>query len=582
MKNCPTKVIIRRLPPKLTEEEFLRIVDPLPSHTYFRFCKPDPTFGSLGLSRAYVNFSDIDALFEFKERFDNYVFVDSEGNESLALVEFAVCQSLASSKESATGRRSEKLDKKQGTLNDDPEFIAFKKALEPHESGTETPENETKKTCWEAILEEIQARESASDKSQEVTPLLAFINQREQEARRKEEESARHGKQYKQGNPVTARKASRAEKVVRIQQSTTRRGSDSKRTGTSMYSNREYSYHSKVDDDSGPVDKSEKDSKDKQVHPTTLDVEEFPAMQGSQQPPAKVSMGPWSDRPSVWTASQATSPGDGNFSDVGSKPSGKSNTSSTASKASTPNSGENRPLNVDTRLAQESKSNSRVSVIPLDKRGYERKEHTTGDSNPADCSDGNDFGQSNYSPQPRESSGRCRRAVYYPPRQPSGFSAQSRKPSRVSRGRRDSDSSLPNHGSVGPEGADMPLDYDTDRAHPKSQVGRGRDTRRGGSASRNVNSPELETHNNYYRAPYRGGHANFRGVSHPRVSDYGDDAYRPNYSSDHYAGGPSRHSGGGGSGRGSSSSRGRGSSGPSGNAYRRQPGYSSRGGRPDP
>lgn len=78
MKNCPTKVVLRRLPPKLTEDDFLKIVAPFPPHSYFRFCMPDDSLEGLSLPRAYITFNDIESLFDFKERFDNYVFVDSE------------------------------------------------------------------------------------------------------------------------------------------------------------------------------------------------------------------------------------------------------------------------------------------------------------------------------------------------------------------------------------------------------------------------------------------------------------------------------------------------------------------------
>ncbi|VDP93030.1 unnamed protein product [Echinostoma caproni] len=164
MKNCPTKIVLRRLPPKLTEEEFLKIIDPLPPHSYFRFCLPDDSLEGLSLPRAYITFNDIESLFDFKERFDNYVFVDSEGNESYALAEFAVCQTLASSKETSASKKADKVDKKRGTLNDDPQFIAFIKSLEPADAATKSSDAEPKKTPWEAILEEIQARESAAEK----------------------------------------------------------------------------------------------------------------------------------------------------------------------------------------------------------------------------------------------------------------------------------------------------------------------------------------------------------------------------------------------------------------------------------
>lgn len=78
VRGLPAKVIVRGLPPKLSADDFIRIVDPLPSHTYFRFCGADDSLGGLGLTRVYITFNDIDSLFDFKERFDGYIFLDCE------------------------------------------------------------------------------------------------------------------------------------------------------------------------------------------------------------------------------------------------------------------------------------------------------------------------------------------------------------------------------------------------------------------------------------------------------------------------------------------------------------------------
>jgi regulator of nonsense transcripts 3 len=34
---APTKIVVRRLPPSMTEEEFLDQVSPIPDHDYIRF-----------------------------------------------------------------------------------------------------------------------------------------------------------------------------------------------------------------------------------------------------------------------------------------------------------------------------------------------------------------------------------------------------------------------------------------------------------------------------------------------------------------------------------------------------------------
>ncbi len=39
--SLPKKIVIRRLPPTLTKEQFLDIVSPLPEYDYLYFCNAD-------------------------------------------------------------------------------------------------------------------------------------------------------------------------------------------------------------------------------------------------------------------------------------------------------------------------------------------------------------------------------------------------------------------------------------------------------------------------------------------------------------------------------------------------------------
>ena len=43
--TMPTKVVVRRLPPNMTLEEFLDGVSPLPPHDYLHFSRPDASLG---------------------------------------------------------------------------------------------------------------------------------------------------------------------------------------------------------------------------------------------------------------------------------------------------------------------------------------------------------------------------------------------------------------------------------------------------------------------------------------------------------------------------------------------------------
>ncbi|KAG5444892.1 Regulator of nonsense transcripts 3B [Clonorchis sinensis] len=522
MKNCPTKVVIRRLPPKLTDAEFRQIVDPLPPHTYFRFCSPDPTLGNLGTARAYITFCDIDALFDFKERFDDYVFVDSEGNESYGLVEFAICQTLATTKETSTGKRSEKFDKKQGTLNEDPDFQDFLKTIQPPENATEASENEPKKTPWEAILEDIQARESALDKNLVSTPLLAYLNQRELENKRRDEDSMRHRKPFKQ-HPGSARKSSRCidqgppptppPSSTRPPPTGSRRSTEARRASASVQSARDPEYHggggSRIDEELVGSQKTGKDGK----HPgkPVIDVEEFPAMQGSQQSLSKFPLGSWSDRSPAWTGSQPTLE--------------RGDTKLKSSSKDTKPSHVGADLESANREAAQSSVRS-VSTTSIDRSVSESDSMTFVESNTT----------SDFSPHLRDSGGRGRRSTYYAARSQSGFTSHPRKPGgKPSRGRRDSESSscVPGQRTASPD-LDTPAEYD--RGGGQSSRGR-----RGGGSRSNNSAADFDPYSGYTRGSgYRGTHQTFRNTGSSRSSEYNECPYGPGTHSEHGSSHPRR------------------------------------------
>lgn len=57
-KSFLNKVVIRKLPPNLTEEAFLEIISPLPDHHDLYFCSADWTLGAEATSRAYIEFNN--------------------------------------------------------------------------------------------------------------------------------------------------------------------------------------------------------------------------------------------------------------------------------------------------------------------------------------------------------------------------------------------------------------------------------------------------------------------------------------------------------------------------------------------
>ncbi|KFB51374.1 AGAP006649-PA-like protein [Anopheles sinensis] len=172
-----TRVIIRHLPPTMTEEllrEQISVDGQMPKHDEFYFVGPDWSLGVHASSRAYINFTDPEDIFRFTDSFDGYTFVDAKGMEYQAVVEYAPLQKLPKN-------RSRKKDAKCNTIESDSHFISFKEALEAEEQ--------------EALhgrgTQEFSFKLEQENKTT-TTPLLEFIAQKKlekrDERRRKQEE----------------------------------------------------------------------------------------------------------------------------------------------------------------------------------------------------------------------------------------------------------------------------------------------------------------------------------------------------------------------------------------------------------
>lgn len=122
----------------MTQEQFIEQISPLPDYDYLYFVKADMSLGQYAFSRAYINFLNQQDIFIFREKFDNYVFVDSKGTEYPAVVEFAPFQRLPKK------RIGKKKDLKCGTIESDAYYINFLESLKNQESdsGTSQPKTE--------------------------------------------------------------------------------------------------------------------------------------------------------------------------------------------------------------------------------------------------------------------------------------------------------------------------------------------------------------------------------------------------------------------------------------------------------
>lgn len=119
-----TKVVVRRLPPALSEEHFWEaaFAHVPPERVGWRcYVQGKASAKAVTLSRAYLSFKREQDVFPFQAALDGHVFVSDRGNQYRAAVEYAPSQKVP-------GR--ERQDKRDGTLHKDQDFKAFCKQLE--------------------------------------------------------------------------------------------------------------------------------------------------------------------------------------------------------------------------------------------------------------------------------------------------------------------------------------------------------------------------------------------------------------------------------------------------------------------
>lgn len=190
------KLVIRRLPPSMNEDDFLKQVAPLPNHDYFCFFEAVPGLGPHSYSRAYINFLDPADMAVFRERFDNYVFLDKDGHEYSAVVEQSLWHKCptngpfykgvkqVSLKDELICAQSSLVSETVATnsppswIEQDPEFIKF---IEKLQAQKKRPQHSPLETL-ETNLDELTNSEGTTcsgnkDNSKVITPLIGYVNQ---------------------------------------------------------------------------------------------------------------------------------------------------------------------------------------------------------------------------------------------------------------------------------------------------------------------------------------------------------------------------------------------------------------------
>ncbi|XP_017149358.1 regulator of nonsense transcripts 3B [Drosophila miranda] len=187
-KSNPTvKIVMRHLPPTMTEKEFLDQVGPLPSESdSYYYCQADWSLGHDATCRAYIDMTPKDntELLQFRDRFDGYVFVDQYGVEYHAMVEYAPFQCFLKNKS--------RTDDKVNTIEAEAHYQAFLQKL--------ADEREEASRIGEVKIDLTFDRKS--DDRVRSTPLLQYLankkEKRREEARKRNEEKKKHREEQKQ------------------------------------------------------------------------------------------------------------------------------------------------------------------------------------------------------------------------------------------------------------------------------------------------------------------------------------------------------------------------------------------------
>ncbi|KAH8309190.1 hypothetical protein KR059_006740 [Drosophila kikkawai] len=181
------KIVMRHLPPTMTETEFLDQVGPLPENDAYYYCPADWSLGHEATCRAYIDMSmkDPEEVLQFRDRFDGYVFVDTRGVEYVAIVEYAPFQSFLKN-------RARNDEGKVNTIESESHYQEFMQRL--------ADEREEASRLGDVKID--FNFERRADEKVKSTPLLQYLankkEKRREEARKRNEEKRKQREEQKQ------------------------------------------------------------------------------------------------------------------------------------------------------------------------------------------------------------------------------------------------------------------------------------------------------------------------------------------------------------------------------------------------
>ncbi|KAJ6422184.1 hypothetical protein OIU84_027181 [Salix udensis] len=159
-----TKVVIRHLPPSLSQSNLFSQLDHLFCHRYNWFCfRPGKSsHRRQRYSRAYIDFKNPEDVLEFADFFHGHVFVNEKGSRFKAIVEHAPFQCVP--------KPCPHKDSCEGTIYRDPDYLEFLKLIAKPARNPPSAE---------IMLERKEAEESEAVKGAPIsTPLMEFVRKK--------------------------------------------------------------------------------------------------------------------------------------------------------------------------------------------------------------------------------------------------------------------------------------------------------------------------------------------------------------------------------------------------------------------
>lgn len=211
-----TKVVVRHLPPSLSESAFMEQITTRYGSTYNMafFCPGKSSIKSSTFSRAYIDFKHPEDVIEFYHGFNGHVFVNEKGTQYKASVEYAPFQRVP--------KLWLKKDPREGSILQDAEYLKFTELIAKPVEYLPSAEAQLEKKEADRIL---NPGAGAKD-SIIVTPLMEYVRQKRALKSMPQKSLATSGKISVRGGASSF--ASSSKMVLK-------RGADRSRT-SSMYS----------------------------------------------------------------------------------------------------------------------------------------------------------------------------------------------------------------------------------------------------------------------------------------------------------------------------------------------------------